>query len=183
MHCDNTLKTKKMPFSSQHIYFEMHCLHCLYTNCDTARRVLRWWWHTPAKENHITQDIQHSSENDRSAPEKATSCGTLLEMVGFWDNFTQRIELPWDQEKQSYDSKKRKHLCSISSKNETNLCAVCAILLARLITKVWRWYLNAVRSSGKGKMCTLCGWGEVGLNEFMYEIALESAIPQGLERW
>lgn len=33
-------------------------------------------------------------------------------------------------------------------------------------------------------MCTLCmcGWGEVGLSEFMYEIGLESAIPQGVSR-
>lgn len=174
-----------MPFSSQHICFEIHCLHCLCTNCNTARRVSRWWWYTPTKGNHITQDIQHSSENDRSAPEKATSCGTLLEMAGFWDNFTQRTELPLSchetRKKQSCDSKKRKHLYSIS-KNGAN---PCAILLARLIRKVWRWYLNTVRSTEKGKMCALCTCGgrEVGLNEFMYEIGLESVIPQGLERW
>lgn len=162
MHCDNTLKTNKMPFSSQHIYFEIPCLHCLYTNCDTARRVSRCWWHTPTKGNHITQDIEHSSENDRSAPEKATSCGTLLETAGFWDNFTQRTELPWDQEKQSYDSKKRKHLYSIS-KNGTNPSAACATLLARLTTRPWRWYLNTVRSAGKGKMCVWMGRGGVKL--------------------
>jgi len=90
-------------------------------------------------------------------------------------------ELPWDQEKQSCDSKKRKHLYSIS-KNGAN---PRAILLARLIRKVWRWYLNTVRSTEKGKMCALCTCGgrEVGLNEFMYEKGLESVIPQGLERW